>query len=78
MKTVRKFSKYELQADSFGHCQILDTSTGNVSSIMDKFTRAAFRFDTEEEMNKFADSVFSQEYYTRVSDAEMQVFNNQP
>lgn len=78
MKTVRKFGKYELQVNSFGNCQILDTYTGNVSSIMDKFTRAAFRFDTDEEMNKFADYVFSQEYYTRVSDAEMEVFNNQP
>ena len=78
MKTVRKFGKYELQTDSCDHCQILDMSTGNVSARMDKITHAAFRFDSDEEMTRFAEAIFSQEYYTRVSAAEMEVFNNQP
>ena len=78
MKTVRKFGRYELQADSYSHCQILDTSTGNVSARMDKIMLASFSQDSDSEMIRFSDAVFSQEYHTCVSDAEMEVFNNQP
>lgn len=78
MKTVRKIGRYELQADIFNNCQILDTATGNISMRMDKFVRASFRFETDEEITAFAESVFAQPYYSGVSDAEIQVFNKQP
>lgn len=78
MKTIRKIGRYELQADGFNNCQILDTVTGNVSMRMDRITLAGLRTETDAELTTFADAVFAQPYYSGVSDAEMNIYNNQP
>lgn len=78
MKTVRKIGRYELQADSFNNCQILDTVTGNVSMCMGSVVLAGFDNETDAELTSFAESIFAQPYYSGVSDAEMNIYNNQP